>query len=308
MGSQNSSSNSLNKSQNKKEKNKNYGESDSSSLNFNDSSSYKGLKTETTSINGNSLTSNSLSEKNENSQEKINEIKIPTLFEWKEGGNNVIITGSFCGWNHNFAMGYNEKSKNYELSLYLPKGEYQFKFIVDNVWKCSNFYEKVVDNNNNVNNVLNNSKQLVEKIKENNKDNHRTADSTPKNNHEIKNNTVKKINNFKTQPLTDNMRKIYGNIHPKKEQLNEEPPCLPQNYISLLNFSNFSSIGEEKFLYNIFKNNLIRETFKSVRIPTHVYLNHIFMNNQDSPNYLRINTTIRIKSKFASIIYFHPKL
>ena len=308
MGSHHNSSNSLNKSShNKLKKNlsENY-QNNQSNIYYNDSLSYKGVKTETTSININSQSGNSsTSDKVENIS---NDIKIPTLFQWKEGGNNIIITGSFCGWSHNFAMTKNEKTNIYELTLYLPKGEYQFKFIVHNVWKCSNFYEKVVDNNNNVNNVLNNSKQLVEKIKENNKDNHRTADSTPKNNHEIKNNTVKKINNFKTQPLTDNMRKIYGNIHPKKEQLNEEPPSLPQNYISLLNFSNFSSIGEEKFLYNIFKNNLIRETFKSVRIPTHVYLNHIFMNNQDSPNYLRINTTIRIKSKFASIIYFHPKL
>ena len=150
----------------KKQKNNDNG-SNTSSINFNDSSSYKGITTDTTSINGNSLTSNSLSDKNENQEDKINEIKIPTLFEWKEGGNDIIITGSFCGWKDRFAMSKNEKNNFYELKLYLPKGEYQFKFIVDNIWKCSNFYPTVTDQNNNTNNILNNTIELNKIIKKN---------------------------------------------------------------------------------------------------------------------------------------------
>ena len=31
------------------------------------------------------------------------------------------------------------------------------------------------------------------------------------------------------------------------------------------------------------------------------------MNSKDSKNYIKINATFRIRSKFASIIYCHPK-
>ena len=309
MGSQNNSSNSLLKQNHKKDKKKNNDNgSNTSSINFNDSSSYKGITTDTTSINGNSLTSNSLSDKNENQEDKINEIKIPTLFEWKEGGNDIIITGSFCGWSHRFAMDLNKKTNNYELLLYLPKGEYQFKFIIDNVWKCSSFYEKVTDNNNNTNNIIDNTKQLTEKIKEREKENLRTADTTPNNNfyEKNKNRKVKKNINNTTINLNEEMKKIYGIYYPLKEQLNEEPPNLLQSYSSLINFSNYS-FTNEKYLYNILKNNLIRETFKSGKIPTHVYLNHLFMSNEDSKNYLKITSIIRIRRKFTSIIYYHPK-
>ena len=303
MGSQNSLSNSL-KGNNKKEKNKNNNkENNTLSIDYNDSSSYKGITTDTTSLNGSSLTSNSLSEKNET--DKTNEIKIPTLFEWKEGGTNIIITGSFCGWSHRFAMAFNQKTNNYELILYLPKGEYQFKFIIDNVWKCSSYYETKTDNNNNTNNYIDNSKLLIEKNKE--KENLKTTDALPNNNLIDKNNRVKNNhNNNALINLNEEMRKKYGFHHPKKEQLNEEPPNLPQSFVNLINFSNYSSF-KEKYLYNILKNNLIRETFKSVKIPSHVYLNHLFMNSKDSKNYIKINATLRIRSKFASIIYCHPK-
>ena len=39
-------------------------------------------------------------------------------------------------------MVLNKKTNTHELLLYLPKGEYQFKFIIDNVWKCSSFLSK----------------------------------------------------------------------------------------------------------------------------------------------------------------------
>ena len=309
MGSQNSSTNSLSKKNNKKNTKKNNDKgSNTSSIHYNDSSSYKGIITDTTSINGSSLTSNSLSDKNDNQEDKSNEIKIPTLFEWKEGGNDIIITGSFCGWKHRFTMALNKKTNNYELLLYLPKGEYQFKFIIDNVWKCSSFYEKVTDNNNNTNNIIDNTKQLTEKIKEREKENLRTADTTPNNNFNDKKKIKKdkKNNNNATINLNEEMKKIYGIHYPIKEQLNEEPPILLQSYTSLINFSNYS-YNKEKYIYNILKNNLIRETFKLGKIPTHVYLNHLFMSNEDSKNYLKITSIIRIRRKFTSIIYYHPK-
>ena len=85
-------------------------------------SSYKGVKT-TTGDN-----SNSDFEKDQKTEETsetitipekidIKDIKIPTLFEWKEGGSIVYITGNFSNWSQRFMM---TKSNNkFELILVL---------------------------------------------------------------------------------------------------------------------------------------------------------------------------------------------
>jgi hypothetical protein len=91
-----------------------------------------------------------------------------------------------------------------------------------------------------------------------------------------------------------------------KEQLNSEPPFLPQHYINPLNLNSCGNIGEKKYIYNSLKNNLIRETFKAVKIPAHVYLNHIFSNCNEEKKYIRNSISFRVRSKFATIIYFHP--
>ena len=315
MGSQNSSTNSLNKKKSNNKNKKSNQEMNQSQIYFNDSSSYKGVKTDTTSLNGNSLSGNSsISDKNNennnsNISEQKNNIKIPTLFQWKEGGNNIIITGSFCGWSHRFNMMKNEQNNYYELMLYLPKGEYQFKFIVDNIWKCSNFYPTVTDLNNNTNNILDNTKELnyilKEKEKEKEGENQNTANSSINDNNNNNSNRKKSYKNA-TINLNDEIRKNYCNLYPLKEQLNSEPPNLPQYYINSINLNNYSNIGEKKFIYNKMNNNLIRETFQSVKIPNHVYLNHIFSNCKEDKNYNRNCTSFRIRSKFATIIYIHP--
>lgn len=43
------------------------------------------------------------------------EVKLSTTFEWKEGGNNVYMTGNFCNWNQKFMM--TRLNNNFELTL-----------------------------------------------------------------------------------------------------------------------------------------------------------------------------------------------
>ena len=317
MGSQNSSTNSLNKKKSNNKNKKSNQEMNQSQIYFNNSSSYKGVKTDTTSLNGNSLSGNSsISDKNNennnsNISEQKNNIKIPTLFQWKEGGNNILITGSFCGWSHRFTMTKNKKNNFYELTLYLPKGEYQFKFIVDNIWKCSNFYPTVTDLNNNTNNVLDNTKELNLIIKEREKEKEKERENQNTANSSINDNNINNENNktnYKNAQifLSDEIRKIYGNLYPLKEQLNSDPPNLPQYYINSFDFNNYPIVGEKKYVYNKMKNNLIRETFQSIKIPNHVYLNHIFSNCKKDKNFNRNCVSFRIRSKFGTIIYIHP--
>ena len=58
----------------------------------------------------------SLKERNSNKKPKSNIggneiIKIPVTFEWENGGNNVYVTGNFCGWKQFFLMKKEENGK-----------------------------------------------------------------------------------------------------------------------------------------------------------------------------------------------------
>ena len=65
-----------------------------------------------------SITIKNFSEdKIDNSINKENIYKIRTLFEWYEGGETVLLSGSFAQWNHLFAM---TKNKD-KFELYLVK-------------------------------------------------------------------------------------------------------------------------------------------------------------------------------------------
>lgn len=61
-------------------------------------SSYKGVKSEHSESNEENSTDDT--DTNINNEE----IKVPTHFEWKDGGDTVYITGSFCNWTQWFLM------------------------------------------------------------------------------------------------------------------------------------------------------------------------------------------------------------
>ena len=90
---------------------------------FKDNSSYRGVKTDMSSQSGHSIEKESTNEITETSVndahggEKIEmkEIKIPTNFEWREGGTNVFLTGSFCNWNQKFLM--TQVNTKFEITL-----------------------------------------------------------------------------------------------------------------------------------------------------------------------------------------------
>ena len=96
------------------------------------------------------------SETRENTKEtNLNEQKISYKFEWKDGGNDVKISGAFLdNWKKQLEMKKNLSTGIYEIVLNIPKGIHQFKFIVDNQWVCSKYYKIINDSNNNYNNII----------------------------------------------------------------------------------------------------------------------------------------------------------
>jgi len=274
------------------------------------------------------------------------EIKIPTIFEWKEGGKNVLITGSFCNWAHQFAMNKNNNNNNFELLLYLPKGIFQFKFIVDGKWNCSNYYQIVFDENNNANNQIDNSKMINDKINKNKKNN---------SNFSFNNNKIKTRSSSKNISIGDYNKKNYGNFFPNS--FNSKIPIVPSifNHKMNVNFNtNQNFLGNFKFLNVNDKKNLYSNDYKNITVPKHIFINHLFMNcnnnnninnlnkkeilneennknnenfsifyvpnqnnnnndniepeynNKNKKKYINITTTMRVRSKFTTIVYIKP--
>jgi hypothetical protein len=91
--------------------------------------------------------------------------RFATVFQWDGGGTNVYLTGSFCDWQQFFEMEKcedkkNEKSNKFFLTLFLPKGAYQYKFKIDDQWKCNSNFPTCSDKNGNVNNIVDITKQI----------------------------------------------------------------------------------------------------------------------------------------------------
>lgn len=280
---------------------KNMGLSISSLDNMNDSSNYNGISIEKPSTN--KKTKNYISN-NATKDNSINEQKSKYIinFLWEEGGNEIYITGSFCNWNERLKM-YKNKKNIFELKIVLPKGQYEFKYIVDGVWKCSSLYPQKYDNKGNNNNYIDIS--------------------------DINDNLKININNSEnTRPNLDDMKKNYNNIYPNKDQLNWEATKIPDVFEILLDLndnSNQKFIGTKQYLNFSLTN--FDETYKKILNPFHSYLNHLFTynnirtlkianysNNDKSnseqnikkSNYIGINCNIKIKNKYISIVYYSP--
>ena len=323
MGSQHNSSQELHKNIKTKSKNS-QSKSSFSNSSINYSSNFS--KSNSSSTNEKKINKKLIEEENLTQEE----IKIPTIFEWKEGGKNVLITGSFCNWAHQFAMNKNNNNNNFELLLYLPKGIFQFKFIVDGNWNCSNYYE------------INNKKIMNDKINKNKKNNSNVS---------FNNNKIKTRSSSKNISNVEYNKKNYGNYFPNS--YNFKIPILPSffNYKMNVNFNtNQNFLGNSKFLNVNDEKNLYSYDYKNITIPKHIFINHLFMNcnnnninnlnkkeklneennknnenfsflcvpennnnniepecnNKNKKKYINITTTMRVRSKFTTIVYIKP--
>ncbi len=119
-------------------------------------SSYNGIRSTMNSSKDNNHKISD-SQKTNQSGSNSDNVKVPTKFTWCEGGNVVYVTGNFVNWKQWFLMNRSEfDSRSFNLTLELPKGIYQFKFIVDKVWKHSQKLPLIHDEDGNVNNVISN--------------------------------------------------------------------------------------------------------------------------------------------------------
>ena len=269
----------------------------------NENSSYNGInfdKMKTKSKNNN-YNSDQITQENSISEtQNKNLIK----FYWNEGGKEVFITGSFLEWNKRLKM-HKNKNNIFEVELFLPKGKYEFKFIVDGSWKCSSNYQQIKDDRGNNNNFIDNISANYNYNEINFNLNKNVTNLPEENNHKMRN--------------IDELKKNYSNIYPSIDQLSEEAPKIPdvlEISIDLTENSNQKNIGNEQYLDFSYIN--LDESFKNILQPVHSYLNHIFTNNDknfiynshkeetENSTYLGINCNVKVKNKCISIIYYSP--
>ena len=284
MGSQSSKSNDHKKNLN----NENNG--DSSMLMRDNISSYQGVRTETTESGKKSISNGSTTSDRVDTPQEVapQEVKIPTLFEWKEGGNIVYVTGSFCGWSQFFIMSKNNDGV-FQLTLDLPKGYHQYKFKVDNQWRYSTMFP-VINDNGNTNNFVDTTNWQAPALK---KDEKKDIKAKPKVNGKVK-------------------RDDYSQFYPQKTELNTDAPPIPQHYANSFNIDYNTRqhlIGNSKYL-NRTEQNLLSEnnSFKQIAKPPHVNLNHLHSKNITG---LKFNSvlalcTSRLRNKFTTVIYYRP--
>jgi len=57
-------------------------------------------------------------------------------FEWRHGGSEVLVAGSFNGWTDKISLESNGEGV-FSKTLELPPGDFEFKFVVDGDWKLN---------------------------------------------------------------------------------------------------------------------------------------------------------------------------
>ena len=258
--------------------------------------SYYDYELRSQNLNNKNQSTNNQSETAENTkiiEPKVH--KVPFKFEWKEGGGNVQIAASFLdNWKKQVEMKKNLNTGFFEVTLDVPKGIQQFKFIVDNIWVYSQNYS-IINDKNNINNIID------------------FTNYPPNNANDMNKSTAKKK---KKKSIRETIE--YNCNFPKPTEVNSEAPGIPQHYLSCfdLNYQtkqdNLKSIFHGKLIIDKRKNLIENNTFKDIVTIDHDKLCHICYNirnkeNNEKDNYIRTAITQRIKHKFLTIVYFTPK-
>jgi hypothetical protein len=222
--------------------------------------------------------------------------KIPVTFEWESEGNSVYLSGSFCNWEQFFLM---EKQPNGKriLTLYLNKGFIQYKFKVDNIWRCNEKFP-ITDDNGNKNNYIDTTNWEISVGK---------SDETTTNTEA----SFKQIDNKSINLSLElqNAQKNYTNYIPKLNELNVNAPKTPEQYIKNIDLNNNSSEEEKCDFY--------KESYdyKSIKSVFHEQINHMnykiknnkIVNNSGDKNSVVCSIVSRYRLKFTTFVYYNKE-
>ena len=236
-------------------------------------------------------------------------------FLWKGKGKNVQLSGDFSdNWKTKVNMEKNNKTGFFEVMLPLERKKYNFKFIIDGEWVCSDLYKTNYDGHYNLNNTIdltNFYNSGIKKEKNNNNDNN--------NDKEIINKYLEyNFDKFVSSKNEDIKTKNFNSKYPLINELNTIAPVVMEHYKFIFNidYQSKQDFLKIKFFKKLkfFKENTFNNgnnTYKKIMIWPHIKLLHFCYNLYDesdiNKNFLRICITNRNQSKFLTIVYYKPK-
>ena len=278
-------------------------------------------------INGNLNKKNYSNNKLHNSEEDNNDFKkkkptrFATIFQWDGDGKNVYLTGSFCDWQQFFEMEkcgdpQNEKNNKFFLTLFLPKGAYQYKFKIDDQWKCNSNFPTCSDKNGNINNIIDLTKQKKEEVTTDFTTSYVTTGEQKLDETKFLNlsQILKNENNDKDND--NDYDKELSDICSEINKMSENSSIYNYNYN--INFDlilNQKQFGENNLLLNEEELHRLIEncSYKKIIPLRHEHIDHLFLNNSNFNKHKNTNSLIsscsfRYGFKTTTIIYYTPKI
>ena len=226
--------------------------------------------------------------------------RFPIVFEWEGNENNVYLTGSFCDWHQFFEMEKVEDPNNknnckFFLTLFLPKGAYQYKFKIDDQWKCNSNFPTCSDKNGNINNIV----DLTKQKREDGNTDFSTSYVTTGHEQKLDETKISNYSQFFDNEYTTNINNcLYTN---ENENTKDNP--IEFNYDDL--HYNFLEKKEE----NILSDNY---SYKKILPMRNEFIDHFILNKNTIEKYndknLITSCSFRFGFKITTIIYYKPKI
>ena len=263
----------------------------------------------------------------EETLEDTNNNKKNYTFIWDEGGNDVKITGSFSDWKIKFQMTKEPNNQIFKCTLPLGNEIYQYKFIVDGEWKFSKKFPTKDDGNGNINNILDNTKNILVQPKEGNKEEKKPEKKEKtkkiKKKAKTKNKTKNKQSLISTKTKTTKTRastvnkdkmirknSIYQSEFPSDDDILPLPlPNEPYfDSFELENFTNQKKIGKKNY-YEYYDRYCFsfEASSKPIFILGHINLNHLISIKHNKSNMLKNSMSFRYREKASTFIYYKSK-
>jgi hypothetical protein len=223
--------------------------------------------------------------------------RFPIVFEWEGNENNVYLTGSFCDWHQFFEMEKVEDPNNknnykFFLTLFLPKGAYQYKFKIDDQWKCNSNFPTCSDKNGNINNIV----DLTKQKREDGNTDFSTSYVTTGHEQKLDETKISNYSQFFDNEYTTNINNcLYTN---ENENTKDNP--IEFNYDDL--YYNFLEQKEESDNYS----------YKKILPMRNEFIDHFTLNKNTIEKYndknLVTSCSFRFGFKITTIIYYKPKI
>ena len=240
-------------------------------------------------------------------------------FIWDEGGENVKLIGSFSNWKQKYEMEKDEKDKIYKFSLPLNNEIYQYKFIVDGIWKCSKNQETIDDGKGNINNILDLTKIINKPKDEGKKKNTSKKGSKSGNKKKIKEKKKKEKKKSETNSNKENKenkdnkdnkknKNKYGNIYPDPNKLTE-----PNHNDTIGKAFNINNLSKQKkignphyYKFEVFNSYSSNKSYLNILTYRHTILNHIvFQKKLKKKINNKIGIISRYREKATTFIYYN---